>query len=94
MDEQIKEWLTGFTCTSCLIEVGSERRAGVLVLTQEPGRDPEVVPFCYRHASIYFSRSKEPAQPASILGSLAEFGRAASSVGRAVVTEVLCRFRE
>jgi len=75
------------------MEVGSERRAGVLVLTQEPGRDPEVVPFCYRHASVYFGRWKEPAQPASILGALAEFGYAANSLGRTVVTEVLRRLR-
>jgi|HubBroStandDraft_4_1064222.scaffolds.fasta_scaffold339829_2 hypothetical protein len=93
MDQQIKEWLTGFTCGPCRIEVGSQRRAGVLVLTQEPGRDPEVVPFCYRHASIYFKRSKEPAQPASILGALAEFELAAGCLGRTVVTKVLRRFR-
>ena len=92
MNEQMKEWLTGFNCGACRLEVGSERRAGVLVLIQEPGHDPEVIPFCYRHAAVYVSRWKEPAQPASILGALAEFGHAANSLGCTVVTEVLRRF--
>jgi hypothetical protein len=93
MDEQIKEYLTGFTCAPCQMEVGSKRRAGVLVLTREPGGDPEVIPFCYRHAAVYVGRWKEPAQPASIIGALAEFGLAASFLARIVVAEVLRCFR-
>jgi hypothetical protein len=93
MNDQIKKWLTSFNCGACRIEVGSELRAAVLVLTQEPGRDPEVIPFCYRHAGVYFSRWKEPAQPASAFEALAEFGYSANTLGRTVVAEVLCRFR-
>ena len=94
MDEQLKAWLKGFNCAACSCDVGSVRRAGVLVLVQDPGHDPEIIAFCYRHAGIYVSRWAEPAELGGIRDALAEVGRAAGALGRMVMGTVAPGLRQ
>ena len=92
MNEELKEWLTAFTCGPCRREFGSERRAGVLVIIQDPGKEPEVIPFCYRHAGTYVSRWTEPAAVPSILVALSELRHAALALRRALSKAVFAHF--
>lgn len=93
VNEQIKECLTAFTCGPCRREFGSERRAGVLVIVQEPGKEPGVIPFCYRHAGTYVSRWTEPTVVPSVLLALSELGHAALALRRALSRAVFRHFQ-
>jgi len=80
----IRDWLTGFTCGPCRADIGSERRAGVLVVVQEHGQDLEIIPLCYKHAGIYVSRWVEPS-PVTIAGAFQELAYAASVFGLVLI---------
>ena len=88
MEEHLKVWLKGFTCGLCSSEVGSVRRAGVLVVVQDPGHDPEIIPFCYKHAGIYVSRWAEPAELGGVRDALSELWRAAGALGRTLMSTI------
>jgi hypothetical protein len=77
MDASIKDWLLGFTCFPCRTEVSSERRAGVLVVVQEAGHDPEVIPFRYHQPGTYVSRWADPSPTTSVRDAMADLGHAA-----------------
>lgn len=89
MNDALRESLTSFTCGPCRADAGNERRAGVLVVLQEPNHDPEVLPFCYRHAGVYVSRWAEPDPPTSITGAFQQLVRAGLLLWRALVGAVL-----
>ena len=91
MDAAIREWVTGFTCGPCLMEANSERRAGVLVIVQDPGQDLDVLALCYRHAGVYVGRWAEPVAPASIGGAARELGHAARVLWWVLVSAVFRR---
>jgi hypothetical protein len=89
MEGHIKAWLEDFDCASCFTEVGSKRRAGVLVVVQDhPGDDPEIIPFCYKHAGIYMSRYSDRPSLIGIRDALFELERAVIVLGRALMGAV------